>query len=86
MISSRVIHDPNINEIAKIHKYKLTRSIVQREVAPRNNMNQVILLENESACRSKNAIDRHVLGYHREDVVYLSEPVTTCWSFLSNQY
>lgn len=44
MISSRVIHDPEIWEVTNAHKFQMTEAIVQQEFDPRNNFNQVYLL------------------------------------------
>lgn len=39
MISSRMIHDPNIYDIAEQHRFKMARAIIQPELAPRNELN-----------------------------------------------
>lgn len=67
-----VIHEPNIKEMTKNHKYKLKRAIVQLELPRKKYLNKGFWLKT-FACRAKNAVDKHVIGEHKEDVVLIND-------------
>lgn len=68
MMSSRIINDQNVLDVAKTHKFQMTRAMVQQELAPRNNFDQVMSLEEQSAYKARNAVLSHVWGDHKNDV------------------
>lgn len=59
--------------IALHHKFKLTRAITQRVLAPRNHLNQIKALDNPAAYRARKSVQNYILGDHVTDVKYVQE-------------
>lgn len=73
LVSSKVIHDWNVHDIAEIHNFQMTRAIIQREVASRNELNQIISLqglqlEKDASYRARRVGKDFILGDHCTDV------------------
>lgn len=59
MILSKITIDPNVIDFFESHKFKVTRAIVQRELYPRNDLNQINSMPNSAAYRAR----KHVLQF-----------------------
>lgn len=70
-ISSRIINNPNVFCIEKAQKFKMVRAIVQTELAPRNNFDQFISLEDQAEHREIYWALSNGLGDHKTDVIFI---------------
>lgn len=68
MIMAGMIHDFIIYEIADSHQFKMPRAITQRELAQRNDLNQIQTVHSAAAYRAGKLVRRNVLEDHRTDV------------------
>lgn len=75
LMSKNVTSHLNVHHIMKDHKYKINKSVIQNEMAPRNSLDQRMKLGERSDLRAVKKVQQLVLGNHKKDVIKLESAV-----------